>query len=150
MFKRMCAALGLFVLVFPLFLGAQETTGALRGFVTDDKGERLPGVSIEIQSEALMMPRSTIADANGLYRFLYLPPGLYTVCAKLQGFDTCWLKGVRIQVGNTSTADVQLKMGGLETTIEVKATAPLIDTERSSKSISVNSMMLATLPIAPR
>jgi len=150
MAKKIQVLVGLFILLLPLILQAQETSGALRGFVTDEKGERLPGVGIEIQSEALMMPRSTLADVNGLYRFLYLPPGMYTICAKLQGFETCWLKGIRVQVGNTSTANIQLKVGGLETTIVVTATAPLIDRERSSKSISINSTMLETLPIAPR
>ena len=138
------------VLATAAVLPAQVTTGTLRGFVTDDKGEILPGVTIEISSPALMTPRSAVADARGSYRFLYLPPGTYTVCAKLQGFETCWLRGVPVQVGNTSTADIQLKVGTLETEIRVTAEAPLIDLERSQKNYNLQVELLETVPLAPR
>jgi hypothetical protein len=131
-------------------LSAQVTTGTLRGFVTDDKGEMLPGVTIEVTSPSMMSPRSAVTDARGLYRFLYLPPGTYTVCAKLQGFETCWLRGVPVQVGNTSTADVQLKMGTLENEIRVTAEAPLIDLEKSQKNYNLQVELLETVPLAPR
>ncbi len=134
----------------PALLSAQVTTGTLRGFVSDDKGEILPGVTIEISSESLMTPRSTVSDARGAYRFLYLPPGTYTVCAKLQGFETCWMRGVPVQIGNTSTADVQLKVGTLETEIKVTAEAPLIDLEKSQKNYNIQVEMLQTVPLAPR
>jgi hypothetical protein len=143
------------LLVFAVFttaavLPAQITTGTLRGFVTDDKGEILPGVTIEISSPSMMAPRSAVADARGGYRFLYLPPGTYTVCAKLQGFETCWLRGVPVQVGSTSTADVQLKVGTLETEIRVTAEAPLIDLEKSQKNYNLQVELLETVPLAPR
>ena len=138
------------VLAAAVVLPAQVTTGTLRGFVTDDKGEILPGVTIDISGPALMSPRATISDARGSYRFMYLPPGTYTICAKIQGFDVCWLRGVPVQVGNTSTADVKLKMGALETEIRVTAEAPLIDLEKSQKNYNLQVEMLETVPLAPR
>jgi hypothetical protein len=144
--------IGLFcVLVFAAgTVPAQVTTGTLRGFVTDDKGESLPGVTIEVTSPSLMSPRTTTSDMRGLYRFLYLPPGTYTICAKLQGFETCWLRGVPVQIGNTSSADIILKMGGLETEIRVTAEAPVIDLEHSQKNYNVQVELLETVPLAPR
>lgn len=144
--------LALFFILFttPIIAYPQATTGILRGFVTDEEGEPLPGVNIEIQSEALMSPRYTVSDGRGLYRFLYLPPGRYTICAKLEGFEVCWVRGVAVQVGQTTTADIVLKTGKLETTIDVKAEAPLIDTESASRSYSISRELLATIPLAPR
>ncbi len=146
---RYLSLLGLTLVLAPVFLMAQ-TTGTLRGFVTDENGEALPGVTIEIESAALMSPRSTITDVRGFYRFLYLPPGRYTICAKLAGFETCWTRGVPVQVQITSTADVVMKQGQLEESIEVTAEAPVIDTESASKSYNINIEMIATVPIAPR
>jgi len=97
-----------------------------------------------------MSPRSSISDARGSYRFLYLPPGTYTVCAKIEGFETCWLRGVPVQIGNTTTADVTLKLGTLETEILVTAEAPLIDVERSQKNYNIQVVLLETVPLAPR
>jgi len=138
------------LLVLPHMLHAQKTTGTLRGFVTDDTGAPLPGMTIEIESANLMTPRSTLTDARGFYRFLYLPTGRYIICAKLEGFETYWLRGVPVQVQQTSTADIEMNVGELEETIEVTAEASLIDTESASKTYNINIQMLETVPIAPR
>jgi len=148
--KIFSGILGLLMLAVPMILQAQITTGTLRGFVTEENGEPLPGVTIEIESESLMTPRSSVTDMRGFYRFLYLPPGRYTICAKLEGFETYWLRGVQVQVAKTSTANVEMKMGELEVTIEVTAEAPVIDRESSSKTYNIKYEMLKTVPIAPR
>lgn len=142
--------LALLFMALPTVLLGQTTTGTLRGFVTDEQGEPLPGVRIEIKSDALMVPRSTISDERGMYRFLYLPPGKYTICAVLEGFETCWLRGVPVQLGQTSTANIVMKMGVLETTIDVTAETPLIDTEKSQKNYNLPVQLLETVPLAPR
>ncbi len=147
--KRWTSLLAIMVLFAPLFVQAQ-TTGTLRGFVRDDKAEPLPGVAIEIQSESMMTPRATVTDDRGFYRFLYLPPGTYTICAKLEGFEVCWVRGVSVQVQKTYTADITMNQGTLEETIEVTAEKPVIDTESASKSYNINIEMIATVPIAPR
>ena len=133
-FVTLTAFLFVLIGILPLAAEAQLTTGTLRGFVTDNQGEPLPGVTIELESEALMRSRSAVTDARWFYRFLYLPPGTYTVCAKLQGFGTCWQKGVPVLVGQTTRADIKMEMEGLEETIEVTAAAPLID--KASSAIS--------------
>jgi len=148
-FLRLLSLAGIVLMVAPVIMMAQ-TTGTLRGFVTDTNGEALPGVTIDIESDAMMTPRSTVTDARGSYRFLYLPPGKYTVCARLTGFETCWTRGVSVQVESTATADIRMTMGALEQTIEVTAAAPVIDTESASKSYNLNIEMIATVPIAPR
>jgi len=143
--------LALLLFISGLSLYAQVTTGSLRGFVTDKKeGEALPGVTVELQSPNLMTPRATVTDVRGAFRFLYLPPGTYVICTKLEGFGTCWQRGVPVQIGKTSTANIEMEIAGLEETIVVTAEAPLIDIESSSKSYNVNLQMLATIPIAAR
>jgi len=141
--------LSVMVLLFPMALKAQ-TTGTLRGFVTDDQGEPLPGVNVQIDSSALMKPRGTVTDSRGFFRFLYLPPGRYNIKAHLEGFKTSTIRGVAVQVQKTTTVNIELSMGGIEESIEVTAEAPVIDTESASKSYNVNIKMLETIPISPR
>ena len=143
-------ALAVILMLLPVMVFSQITTGTLRGYVTDTEGEALSGVSIEITSDALMSPRSGVTDSRGHFRFLYLPPGRYTICAKLEGFETCWTRGVPVQVGQISNTDIVMKVGTLETTIEVTAERPNIDIESSAKSYVVSTELLATVPLAPR
>lgn len=148
--KIILSILVLVLFVFPMLLSAQETTGTLRGFVTDKLGKVLPGVAIEISSPNLMGTRSTITDDRGFYRFLYLPPGKYTICAKLDSFGTCWRKEVPIQVAKTYTSDIEMEMAGLEVDITVIAEEPVIDTESSEKSYNLPLKVMTTVPIAPQ
>jgi len=129
---------------------AQTIEGTLRGFVTDETDEPLPGVNIEITSPALMSPRTAVTDVRGFFRFLYVPGGTYTICAKLDGFDVCWMKGVPVQVSKTYTANIVMNQGTEELTIQVTAEAPVIDTESATKTYNVNLEMMDTIPLAPR
>ena len=64
-------------------------TGSLEGRVTDTDGLPLPGVTVTINSEALI--RADLAaqtGQNGRYRFLSLPPGLYQTRFELAAFQT--------------------------------------------------------------
>jgi hypothetical protein len=147
---RLFLVLGFMVFALSSALPGQITTGTLRGFISDSGGQPLPGVTIEITSEALMSPRTMVTDARGTYRFLYLPPGRYTVCAKLSGFETNWLKGIPVQIGQTATGDAILKEGTIENTIVVMAERPNIDLESSAKSYTITTELLATIPLGPR
>ena len=138
------------LLLAPLATQAQLTEGTLRGYVVDDTDEPLPGVTVELTSPTLMSPRTQITDARGSFRFLYLPGGTYTICAKLDGFDICWLKGIPVTAAQTYTATIVMKQGVEELTVTVTAEAPVIDTESAAKTYNVNLSMMETIPLAPR
>ncbi|MDP6582415.1 MAG: carboxypeptidase-like regulatory domain-containing protein, partial [Vicinamibacterales bacterium] len=69
--KRACVA-GL-SLAFILMVGAQASAqgrqyGTLRGTAKDVTDSILPGVTIEVTSEALQGTRTTVTDLNGNYQ----------------------------------------------------------------------------------
>src|SRR6266540_2970649 len=65
---------------------AQEQRGSIQGVVKDNSGAVLPGATVEARSNAGAVA-STTTDANGVYRFPSLAPGIYEVTAILQGFS---------------------------------------------------------------
>src|SRR5262249_46172471 len=85
---------------------AQTATGGLRGFVKDDTGAVLVGVTVEAASPVRIGGAAVdVSDAQGLYRFENLPPGEYTVTYSLQGFATVRREGIRVEVGRTIQVD---------------------------------------------
>ena len=85
------------ILVFSLFsLGvAQRRTGALRGTITDEQGNPLPGVTISIASPSMMGTQSFVTTEKGDYRFPAITPGVYSLKANLSGFQTFERTGIR-------------------------------------------------------
>jgi hypothetical protein len=92
-FFRIAAILAA-VLSAPSLVLAQAS---ITGQVTDESGGALPGVTIEAASPALIEKvRTVFTDTEGLYRFVDLRPGAYTVTFTLPGFGTL----VRDQISN--------------------------------------------------
>src|SRR5258707_668316 len=69
--------------------GAQVVTGAtgaVNGTVLDKTKAVLPGVSVKIESPAMIGgARETVTDEQGRYQFAAIPPGEYTVTFALPG-----------------------------------------------------------------
>ena len=65
---------------------AQTGQGGLRGYVKDEQGGALPGVTVTATSPALIQPATAVSDAEGSYRLVNLPPGTYTIAAELASF----------------------------------------------------------------
>lgn len=124
-----------------------KITGTLRGVVKDTSGAVLPGVTITINSPALITPDLTATtDSTGVYRFPSLPPGVYEVKAELEGFQTIIRKGVEIHAGVTTTVNFTLKVAAVAETITVTAESPLVDVKESSASVTLGKNLLENLP----
>ena len=128
---------------------AQTSTGGLRGFVKDDTGGVLTGVTVEASSPARIGGAAVeVTDGQGLYRFENLPLGEYTVTYSLQGFGTVRRDGVRVEVGRTLQIDVQLKVGNVEQSITVTGESPVVDALHSGITSNINQEMLQNIPSA--
>src|SRR5437899_12808166 len=90
---------------------AQTSTGGLRGFVKDDTGGILAGVTVEASSPSRIGAAAVeVTNSQGLYTFQNLPIGVYTVSYSLQGFSTVRREAVRVEVARTIQLDVELKV----------------------------------------
>ncbi len=81
----------------------QTGDGSLRGYVRDESGAVLPGVSVTAQSDVLMSPLTVLTDGTGYYRIPYLPPGSYRLSFELPGF------AIQVQRGHRSPGGSQLR-----------------------------------------
>ena len=128
---------------------AQTATGGLRGFVKDDTGAILVGVTVEMASPVRIGGAAVdITDAQGLFRFENLPPGEYSVVYSLQGFATVRREGVRVEVGRTIPADATMKVGAVEQAITVTGESPVVDALHAGVTSNFNKDWLQTVPTA--
>jgi hypothetical protein len=120
--------LGLTVASFLLFAGtatAQVQTGILTGTARDTAGLVLPGVTVTVQSPALMGERTGVTDMNGVYVLRGLPPGSYVVRFELAGMAPVE-ETTRVELGGTTSVDATLAIAALAEEVTVTATpAPI-------------------------
>ena len=141
---RTLILLSLFALVSSFAFGQQ--TGSISGRVTDSDGGALPGVTVEASAPVLPQPRVTTTEMNGDYRLPALPPGDYTLTFSLSGMQTA-TRTVRVRLGQESTTDAVLGIGGVTETITVTAETSLIDQSSAEVKSSISSDAIELLPI---
>ncbi len=120
--------------------------GKLTGTVTDDKGELLPGVTVEVTSPSMMGKRSAITSAKGVFVFLNVPPGTYKLQASVPGFKTYIQENVILGAGSTVDLKVTMQQGAIEEQVTVIATSPIVDVKTSTVDSRLDRDMLAKLP----
>src|SRR6185436_9458160 len=108
-----------------LYAEAQTNTGNVYGNVIDESGSALPGGTATLTGER--QPMTTSVDAQGLFRFLKVPPGRYTVTVSMPGFTTLTRENVIVSVGSNTQVDVQLRLSAVQEAVSVTSATPLID-----------------------
>jgi hypothetical protein len=137
-----------FVVLSIVPAAAQDFRGRINGTVTDDTGAVLPGVSITVTSPALIQPQMQVSGADGSYRFLALPPGVYDVMFELSGFQNVKREGVRVVINQTLTVDQQLQVATLQETVTVTGASPIVDTSTTSMGTNFTKELLTEIPNA--
>ena len=127
---------------------AQFTSGDLVGTVTDNTGALVANATVTATNQATNVKSTSTTNASGEYRFSNLLAGLYTVSATAAGFETTKVNNVQVVLSQTATQRIALKVGQVETTVEVTAAAPPIDTTTAQLETTYDLKQAADLPIA--
>src|SRR5688572_9272601 len=150
MSRVLSALLALAFLLQALPSSAQTGDGSIRGYVKDEQGAVLPGVTVTALSPALLSPVTSVTDAGGYYRLLNLPPGTYAVTAELAGFSSWRREGIIMRAGITFSVDVDLKIGTLAETVTVTGDSPMIETNRPTSVLNIDGELVRSAPITSR
>lgn len=147
--KRLYLSLAFLFLLAPILANAQANTGKLAGTVLEEAGQPLPGVEVTISSPALISPQlSRITNEQGLFRFPYLPPGTYSLIAKMAGFNTCKTDNISILLSLTTELKISMKAAKLKVEVVVVSAAPVVAVENTKIATNMDALELKSLPVA--
>jgi hypothetical protein len=135
-----------FLVLFASCLLAQETTGGIQGTLKDPSGAVVPRAHVVVTGTTLVGSKEVVTDASGYYRFANLPPGVYTLTVTAEGFDTLKREGLALEVGHLPTIDLELKVGAVNTVVEVNTEAPQIDTTTSTTLTNITQEVVQDIP----
>jgi hypothetical protein len=151
--KQRLVALGLaaFMLLGCASMWAQSTASSnLQGIVTDKTQAVIKSAEVTLTNKATGATRTAQTNDSGEYRFESIAAGVYTVRAKASGFSNVEAKDVEVPIGRTATQNFALVPGGVSETVEVTASAPLIDREKTDVSTNITPQQITDLPLIGR
>jgi hypothetical protein len=118
--------------------------------VSDNSGGVVPDAAVTVTNDGTGEVRRTTTGASGQFSVPVLPTGEHTVRVGKTGFVTAELKNVTVTVGSATTLRVVLDVGSVETVVDVKAAAPIVDATRTAEVSLVNRTEVNNLPINGR
>src|SRR3712207_6611518 len=92
--------------------GQSEIAGAtLNGTVTDATGASVGAARVVATNEDTGLTRETVTSAAGVYNFVRLPVGRYSLNVEAAGFRPVRRSGIALSVGAIATLDFQMEVG---------------------------------------
>ena len=126
-----------------------QFTGGIQGTVQDQKGAIVPQAKVALMNVDTGVAQTAVSNASGVYRFVSLAPGNYTVSTTVQGFASA---SVSFNLATDEVRDVPLSLSveKVASTVTVTTEAPLIDTSDSRFEQTLDTAALTDLPLPGR
>jgi hypothetical protein len=129
-------------MLVPVGMRAQGNYATITGAVTDPAHAAVPGATVEATNPATNYRYTAQSNESGIYTLPPLLPGRYSMKFSSPGFQELLIDEVEVSLQDIRRVDAQLKMGAVETKVEVKGGLGLIETETARVS---NTITLSTI-----
>ncbi len=129
---------------------AQAGRGSISGLVSDPSGAIVNGAKVTALNHTTGVAVHTVTDQAGLYSFVSLNPGTYTVTASQKGFENVAKNNVLVTVDQATTANIALQVGSVTDTVTVSGTGSLVDSSNSTVGQLIDSATIDRFPTLTR
>src|ERR1700692_4117101 len=135
----------------PTPLSAQTTvgTGSIVGTVSDPSGAVISGADVTITNIATGQLVKLVTNSSGSFNSGALIPGNYKTLVSAHGFTSAEA-AVTVQVGNTATVNMSLRIGNEKEVVEVQDSASRVNTEQPTVQGVLSEQQIENLPVNGR
>src|SRR5579864_4152066 len=121
--------------------GQAQTTGDISGVVKDPQGSVVAGATVTLKNlnTASVTSKKTLSD--GIFRFLFLEPGDYSVSVDAEGMQTA-TTNTAVRLGQTSSLEIKLTLKGMTQTVAVTEESPIMQTENANVSTNLTARQI--------
>jgi len=132
-------------------LSAQVNTSTIAGVITDESGSAVPNAKVVATISSIGLQREVTSNENGEYVIPQIPPGVWNVTARANGFTTASIEKLTLNIAERAVINITLKLGAVTETVTVSgAAAPLLEQETASLGQVINRKTINDLPLNGR
>ncbi|MCL5744641.1 MAG: carboxypeptidase-like regulatory domain-containing protein, partial [Acidobacteria bacterium] len=133
-----------------MLASAQMPSAQITGRITDASGAVIPSTKVTVTNIDTGVSREAAANEQGLYTAALLDPGRYRVSIGKDGFRTLTREGITLHVNDNLRLDFSLEVGSVTDRIDVRAEAPLVQSESAAMGTVVDNTRIVNLPLNSR
>jgi hypothetical protein len=128
---------------------AQSDLGSISGFVKDPSGAVVPKAKVTVKNTS-GLERQTTTNDSGYFTITNIPPSIYTIDVEVAGFKKYESTNNKLDASGALNADVTLAVGSAVETVEVSASAQVLQTESATVQKNVTREQIDSLEINGR
>jgi hypothetical protein len=126
---------------------AQRDLSTVAGTVTDTSGGIVVNAVVKITEQSTGVVSETITNGSGEFVRPALKPSVYTISVSAPGFKKAEQRDVVLTAGERTGINITLTVGDVGQTVEVEASAPLLQTESTQVGAGLDSKTLMDIPL---
>ena len=122
-------------------------SSSIAGTIRDGSGAVVQGVTVTITAPSLIGgAQVSSSSADGTYRFVQLPSGVYDIAVHAAGFRPLQRPGLRVGSGASVTLDHELAVATVTDTVVIRGNAPIVDVRSAAVPVRLDEDLLENLP----
>ena len=129
---------------------AQSFYGSIVGTVSDASGGVVADATVTVTNLGTSEVHTVKTNASGEYTVVNLVPARYKVEITRDNFKKFSRPDLQVEVGSALRIDAALPVGAVTETVEVTSQAPLLDTEASGMSQTIEGVQVQETPLNGR
>ena len=126
-----------------------QFSASVQGTIADPSGAVVVGAKVSLVNTVTHVSASTTSSATGLYRFLSLAPGSYTISVNAPNFGPT-ADTITLLTDQSLNFDIALKVGSSTQTVTVTSETPILNTGEIRNQQTLETQELSEVPLAGR
>jgi hypothetical protein len=144
-----CAFLFMFLLC-GTFAAWAGVGGSISGTVTDSTGAVIAKASVRVTNVDTGVQQTVTSDEKGLYSFLNLSIGHYTLAVSVPGFRPYARANIAIDVNSALLIDPVLELGEKKESVQINDTSAQVETASSQLGEVITGTEMTAVPLNGR
>lgn len=150
-FSVVLLALGLAIsLALTIPANADNLYAKIRGTVVDPSGAVVPGAKINATNVATGLGYDVSSDKSGLFEFLQLPIGDYSVKIEKSGFKSFTEGHIHLDLDQVFTLKAEMQLGSVSDSITVEANAAQVESTDMQLTAVISGNQIVDIPLNGR
>ncbi len=135
--------------VMPALAQQAVTSATLSGRIEDSNGAAVSNARVKVTSLETNQTQTVESDAEGRYRFSYLPVGTYQLTVESAGFATL-NERITLTLGQALDVPLKLSVSGVAESVAVVSDVPLVEAARTQVAETILPREINSLPLNGR
>jgi hypothetical protein len=131
-------------------VSAQVSTANVTGIVEDSTGARLADASVKLINGQTGSENNSKSNSVGIFLLPGVIPGNYSLQIEREGFATAQFTGLVLNVGDTKSFVIRMKVGDVAETVSIDASSITTNSVDAAVSTVVDQKFVANIPLNGR